>query len=425
MTLLPVPVDDSKPSGTAGAPKTGAAEFAAEIVNLDRVIAYEKAWAALVLRALEPNPFLDPAFAIPLYRSLKPALRPHFLLIWREGEENESEAERRCLIGFLPIAIPNGFLARHTCAGIVRAGSSAHTPLGTPLLDRTRSYEALSGMAKGLRGAFKNSAGLRLTDLPIKGSTVALLHRYAHIQGTPLVIFNRYERACLAKIEEVPGFPASFISTKRRKFYRQQRRRLNQSGEVASKSFRTAQEVARAAEDFLALEARGWKGRHKTAFLASASEATFFRAATAAMAERGNCRIDSLELEGKPIAMGVILECGEHAFFWKTCFDERFAAFSPGAQLTLDLTRTQLASESITLTDSCAIPDHPMINHIWRQRLAMTGLFLPLRQGHHSFFIALTAWETMHAFLKNAAKTGLKRMKRLLRKRLLHTPGKR
>jgi hypothetical protein len=52
---------------------------------------------------------------------------------------------------------------------------------------------------------------------------------------------------------------------------------------------------------------------------------------------------------------------------------------SPGVQLTLDLTRHLCADPEIALVDSTASPDHPMINPIWRGRLAIGDVLIPLR----------------------------------------------
>jgi hypothetical protein len=52
---------------------------------------------------------------------------------------------------------------------------------------------------------------------------------------------------------------------------------------------------------------------------------------------------------------------------------------SPGVQLTLDLTRHLCADPAIAMADSTASPDHPMINPIWRGRLAIGDVLIPLR----------------------------------------------
>ncbi|MBS0529363.1 MAG: GNAT family N-acetyltransferase, partial [Proteobacteria bacterium] len=57
-----------------------------------------------------------------------------------------------------------------------------------------------------------------------------------------------------------------------------------------------------------------------------------------------------------------------------------FAKFSPGVQLTLDLTRHLCADPAIALVDSTASPGHPMIEPIWRGRLAIGDVLIPLRR---------------------------------------------
>jgi hypothetical protein len=52
---------------------------------------------------------------------------------------------------------------------------------------------------------------------------------------------------------------------------------------------------------------------------------------------------------------------------------------SPGVQLTLDLTRHLCTDPAIALVDSTASADHPMINPIWRGRLAIGDVLIPLR----------------------------------------------
>jgi len=66
-----------------------------------------------------------------------------------------------------------------------------------------------------------------------------------------------------------------------------------------------------------------------------------------------------------------VLRHQDRAFFFKLGIDERFAKFSPGVQLTLDLTRHLCADPAIATADSTASADHPMINPIWRGRFAI------------------------------------------------------
>src|SRR6201999_2933267 len=154
--------------------------------------------------------------------------------------------------------------------------------------------------------------------------------------------------------------------------------RLAEHGEVSFDIARSPQEVASALEIFLKLEAGGWKGERGTALAQVEGDAAFIRRATQALAETGNCEIVTLRAGATPVASGIVLRHRSRAFFFKLGVDERFAKFSPGVQLTLDLTRHLCADPAITSADSTASADHPMINPIWRGRLAIGDVLIPL-----------------------------------------------
>jgi hypothetical protein len=128
------------------------------------------------------------------------------------------------------------------------------------------------------------------------------------------------------------------------------------------------------------LEASGWKARRGTALAQHDGDATFIRRATAALAERGQCEIVTLRAGDTPVAAAIVLRHQDRAFYFKLGVDENFAKFSPGVQLTLDLTRHLCADPAIALVDSTAAPGHPMIDPIWRGRLAIGDVLIPLRR---------------------------------------------
>jgi hypothetical protein len=78
------------------------------------------------------------------------------------------------------------------------------------------------------------------------------------------------------------------------------------------------------------------------------------------------------------IAAGIVPRHQGRAFFFKIGIDERFASYSPGVQLSLDLTRHLCADPAITSADSTADPDNTMINPIWRGRLTIGDVLIPL-----------------------------------------------
>jgi GNAT acetyltransferase-like protein len=129
------------------------------------------------------------------------------------------------------------------------------------------------------------------------------------------------------------------------------------------------------------LEASGWKGKRGTALMNDDGDAAFIRRAAPALAETGQCEIVSLRAGDSPIAAAIVLRHQDRAFYFKLGIDERFAKFSPGVQLTLDLTRHLCADPAIASADSTAGADHPMINPIWRGRFSIGDVLIPLRRN--------------------------------------------
>src|SRR5690606_17341712 len=99
--------------------------------------------------------------------------------------------------------------------------------------------------------------------------------------------------------------------------------------------------------------------------------AAFAREAVHRLAEQDLCRIHALTLDGKVIASLVVFVESACAYTWKTAYDESYAAFSPGTLLMIEVTKQHLDDPNIVLTDSCAVPDHPVMSRLWNERRPM------------------------------------------------------
>ena len=96
----------------------------------------------------------------------------------------------------------------------------------------------------------------------------------------------------------------------------------------------------------------------------------------AGFASQGRLQIARLSLDGRTIAAGAVLRSQARAYYWKTAYDPAYAPFSPGLQLTLAMSPDLQADRRLTLADSCADPDHPMIDRIWTARIDLADFVL-------------------------------------------------
>jgi CelD/BcsL family acetyltransferase involved in cellulose biosynthesis len=251
-----------------------------------------------------------------------------------------------------------------------------------------------------------------LRDVALDGAAIKAFNTVLRGEGLRRRVLQWHLRASLDATRDADELLRDALGAKKLKELRRQRHRLAAHGVVTFEVARTPQEVATALETFLKLEASGWKGARRTALAQVDGDAAFIRRATAALAASGNCEIVTLRAGETPVASGIVLRHQSRAFFFKLGVDERFAKFSPGVQLTLDLTLHLCADPDIGSADSTASADHPMINPIWRGRFAIGDVLIPLAT-HDPVVTAI------HAVLvaRNLARSAAHSAVRFIRKR--------
>ena len=328
-----------------------------ETPDLHDLIGHEAAWRDLAARAAEPNVFAEPDFLLPALARLAPRGLA-IVFVW-------SDAMRARLIGLGAIERPRLSL------GLARVWRSEQAALAALLVDREAAEDALAALLAWT--AARGAAGLRLPFLETEGPTAQAAAALAARRSLPLVTLETRRRAVL-RAGEGADFAAG-LDKRRRKEWARQRRRLGERGRLETRSLG----AAAGAEAFLAVENRGWKGARGTALARVEAHAAFANDMLARFAAQGALRAVALMLDDAPIAVGLALRTGARGFYWKTAYDERFAEYSPGLLLTLDLSRSLEREEGLTLVDSCAAPNHPMIDHLWRARLELADFALAVR----------------------------------------------
>lgn len=341
-------------------------------------------WRDLAARALEPNVFYAPAFALPAARALAPDVQA-LVISAREAPGK--------LLGLFPAR-----MGRRRYGGLVpllEGWAHAYGPLGTPLIDRDCADAVLAAWLSHLARDTARPALMLLPLVPQSGAFAAALDRALLRHGARQKHFGRHRRALLAPAGDRSGYLDAAINPKMRKELRRQRRRLGDLGPLAHEALTGAEEIAAALDEFLALEAAGWKGRAGTAIAQAPHLRAFVADAVRALAREGKVRIERLAVSGRPVASVIALRCASTMWAWKTAYDESLARHSPGAQAMLALTQALLADPGVARADSTAAPDHPMIDRIWRERLALSDRLILLRPSAAPLFALACGMETV------------------------------
>lgn len=363
----------------------------------------------LCTRTIEPNVFFNPRFLAPAMPRLED--REVRLAVIRDG--NEYRNRLRLLVPFSVErpAVPLG-------VRVMRTWSSPFGPIGTPLVDRDDPVGVIEDFFAMLsRPHLKLPKVFVLPDIRLDGPVASLLATVAETRGLTLVITGKAERPMLeSEIDGNEYLKASLRSHHYREF-RRLKRRLADLGRLEHQVARGPENIRHAIERFLTLEAAGWKGRERTAMAIDRYRAAFAREAVHRLAERDLCRIHSLTLDDRTIACLVVFVEAGVAYTWKTAYDETLAAYSPGTLLMIEVTRQHLDDPNIMMTDSCAVPDHPVMSRLWMERRPIGTLVIGLTPDADR--LARQAASQLHLYseTRNMARLLRNRMKNLLGRR--------
>jgi CelD/BcsL family acetyltransferase involved in cellulose biosynthesis len=325
-------------------------------------------WRDLAARALEPNVFYDPSFALAAAAVFGEDVGA--VLVW-SGERP------RKLVGFFPARVT---VRRYGVKLPVLVGwTHPYAPLGTPLIEREAAEPVVAAWLAYL-AAEPSLPGLVLLPLIVEDGLFAeTLGTILQRGQLPAADFARHHRAAIEPQTDRVHYVEHALTAHRHRELRRTGRRLTDLGAVLFTAATEPVAVAAAVEDFFALEASGWKGRAGTAAAYHDAVRSFVKTALSALAVQSKVAINRLLLDGRAIAAAITLFSGESAWYWKTTYDENFARYAPGILLTAALTEELSENAGIARTDSCAAPDNSILDYIWGERLTLCNRLIAVR----------------------------------------------
>ena len=324
-------------------------------------------------RAMEPNVFFTSRFLAPAM----PRLEDRDVRIAVIRDETGERSRLRFLMPF-SIEKP-GFAIG---APIIRAWANSYGPLGTPLVDAENAAETVDNFLDAMgRDDNRLPSVLVLPDIRLNGPFAQMARAIAMSRNLPIDTTNEQMRPMLESLLDGEAYLKASIKSSHMREMRRQWGLIEKLGRVSYEIARQPADIRMRMEEFLLLEASGWKGKKRTAMLSDRLRAAFAREAVNNLAEIDAARIHTIDLEGRAIASMIVLLMNGEAYTWKTAFDEDFARYSPGKLLVAQLTDWHLDDANIVRTDSCAIPDHPIMSRLWKERETMGTLIIGLKEN--------------------------------------------
>lgn len=358
----------------------------------------------LALNALEENPFFCRDYLLAARGTIADAAGPKALCIFASGRSDEPEK----LIGLLPFESARYRYGVPLDIGLV--SQNLFQTSGAPLIDRNHADEAIDGLLAALRTGSGIAQNVLVPNLRHDGPVAQLIRERAADQELEAGFVGRLSRPILRRTDE--GSEAYFrrsVAPKRLRELRRAHRRLGELGSVTYRHVTHPGEVRAAAEDFLRIEASGWKGEAGTALLSRLETAAFARTAFA-----GRCggapilSADLLALDGRAIAASLNLQIGRVSFTLKCAYDEAYRRHSAGLVLEYLIVEHLFSARFADELDSCVTEEGHVIGEIWDGTAAIGTLALRPRQRQLLSFgplgFDLLAAERHRSSLRSQAK---------------------
>lgn len=357
------------PSGTPARPRV------ARLRGREALTALVPAWEELAAAALEPNPFFEHWMLMPALECFGAQGEVELLAVLN-GERLDAllPIERRSRYKGFPI-------------GAAASWRHRHCMLGTPLVRAGHAAQALEALFAWLRADDAGAALLSLNYIPEGPFLRALLDALtaADLGG---LIADSYNRALLQREGDAETYLA-WLSRHERMELRRRERRLAELGRVSPFVLEAGGDVARSVEEFLRLEAAGWKGEQGSALACNEANRRFAHEIFAAAFARGRLLMAGLDLDARPLARTTSILAGAGSFAFKKAYDEAYSRYSPGVIADIDRIRRLHASPELQWMDSFTAPGNTVLNRLWKGRLTVHNLVIGVRPVGEAVVAAL------------------------------------
>lgn len=351
------------------------------LTTVESLEAAREEWDELAQAALEPNPFYESWMLGPALRTVRQDAKLRAVVIERPSPSRPGKSQ---WMGFFPLELKAAY-SRTTLALL----GHKHCFHRVPLIRAEAEEATLRAFFEWLSSRPERAAALVLEELSMDGRLGAAL--LGELGRVPRMTFqaDAYSRAIFRPAADAERYLAQALSGRHLKEFRRLERRLGDLGAITYEELAPGADPRPWIDDFLELEASGWKGREGTALSISSEDRAFFHELAEGAHARGRLMLLAMRQNGRAIAMKCNLLALPGGFAFKIAYDESLAKFSPGVHLELENIKRLHERRELEWMDSCASRDHFMANRIWPDRRVMQTLWAAADTAPGGLWVAL------------------------------------
>jgi CelD/BcsL family acetyltransferase involved in cellulose biosynthesis len=330
-----------------------------EVLDAAALPALQPQWEALAADAAEANPFYEHWMLLPALQAFGEGEGFRCVAVWQDGT----------LGALFPMQLHRRF--RGMPLPTLRSWSHRNMLHCTPLIrGKAGSQNAVKCVTALLQSRLASVYDFdwTCTDGYFYGALVESILA----AGLPWMVTDAYMRPALVRGRD----PRERFNSNTRNNLRRNETRLRAHGELTSVRLAAGDDLQKWIDDFIRLEASGWKGRAGTAIGCREDDRRFFGEVFAEAFRRERLVITGLDLAGKPLARHVMLSAGEGCFSLKLGYDEAHEKCSPGMLAELDNVRQFMETPGPRWIDSNTARESQGYGRVWKdcrtvQRIAV------------------------------------------------------
>ncbi len=323
-------------------------------------------WSELAQQTEFCNAFYEPTFFQAAVKKLASQEDWQVVLI-KDDADNK-------LLGFFPFVRGRG----PSRLAELSLWKSELSFLTSPLIRSGSEQQVFKLLLKHLRTM---QPRVDLVELPMalaEGRVHQELHRLIRDNLLTTYHYDHYSRAILTVGHNYDELLTENIGRHHFREYRRQLRRMNNLGQVEFRTNGDPEYGECWADWFLDLELKSWKGEEGSALKQDPQQEEFFRELVTSGTRAGDVEVLGMFLDGEPVAMLCTLLSRRGSFEYKIAFDQEYKKYSPGMLVQLHKMQQFLESQKSPWVDSCAVPNHPMINRLWSERRSIEHVVISL-----------------------------------------------
>lgn len=328
----------SRPSGTGTI-----VEVRSDVPSLRTLV---EDWEELAAEAAEPNPFYEHWMLLPAIEAFADA-DFRCVLVWDNGK----------LVGLFPMRLQRRW--RSLPIRALRSWCHRNMVLCAPLIRAASAARCVDALLKS-----ELAPVIEFDLVPAEGLFYGVLAEAASAGACPWLVTDAYARAILVRERD----PRSRFNSNLKNNLRRWEARLRACGALTPVRLSQGDDIVTWRDDFLRLEASGWKGQAGSALASREPDRRFVIEVFAEAHRRGRLVITGLDLDGRPLARHVAVTAGDGAICFKIAYDESYAKHAPGIVAEVENVRQFMETSGPRWVDSNTSRENTSYGRVWKDR---------------------------------------------------------